>query len=281
MAGERSTKFEIVTVTPALAASWLGTMRRNRTLSGVRVKRLAEEIRHNRWTLNGQSIIFDKDGALIDGQHRLQAVLVADKAVEMSVVRGVASASWDTIDCGRARTASDALTAKGRTGASLLAPVLRFVYQRTLGVLGSIDRQHLPTTHDIVGLDDEFPAARDSVSWAMSKRFLKNSAVAFLRFVVMSEGPSVEATEFFDGLQTGLRLEPDSAIYAAREMLLQTGLDRKDPRVLLAKLIKAWNAHLAGIPRKKFTWAPEDEEFPTIHMSKHDAAKADKHKKGI
>ena len=275
--------FEIKNVTPALAASWLGTMRRNRKLSAPRVKRYAQAMKDGLWKLNGQNIIFDKDGVLIDGQHRLQAVLVADCDVQMGVMRGVDPTAWDTVDWGRARTLTDALTAKGRTGASLLGPTLRFLYQRTLGILGSNDPQHQPTPHDILGLDDEYPAVRDSVSWAMSKRFLKNSAVAFIRFVATSEGPQDASATFFDGLQTGAKLEADSAVFAAREMLLtQTPEHTRNPRVMLAKMIKAWNAHLAEVPRKRLQWAPEDEEFPVICTTKSEALKHIRHSaKGI
>lgn len=273
---------EIVTVTPTMAAGYLGTMRRNRSLTARRVARFAEDMKAGRWTVNGQGIIFDSDGRLIDGQHRLQAVIHADVDVTMLVTRGVPPKAWDTLDDMRARRSSDVLTAKGRRNPTLLAAVLRMIYQHELGVLGSGSREHTPTNKDIDGLDEEYPTAPDAVAWAGGKPWTKTGPVAFLRFITLTQGNVDQAREFFDGLRDGAGLEPDTPCLVAREMLLtRRGAETPIGEVaLLARLIKAWNAFLAGARVKRLQWSAEDEAFPEIMLDPAKAKAAAKRKKG-
>lgn len=261
-------KDEVVEVTPALAAAWLGTMRRNRSLSMDRVRRYAAIMKAGEWRLTHQGVAFDDTGALADGQHRLQAVLVADVPVKMKVTRGVPAAWWDVIDDMRARTAADALTAKGRRSGRMLSSVLRLVYQYELEVLGSSATEDQPTTHDIVGLDEEYPAAVDAVSWAQGKRLTKNTPMAFLRFILLTKGPGAECEAFCEAIRSGTNLKEGDPAIAARDLLLsQMGAEKRLTNThLLARLIKAWNAYLAGVPRKALRWNREEEPFPKIYL---------------
>ncbi len=279
---ESKVRSEIVTVTPTLAASYLGTMRRNRNLSTRRVARFAAEMKAGRWTLNGQAIIFDTDGRLIDGQHRLQALIHADVEVQMLVTRGVTQKAWDTLDDMRPRRAQDVLSAKGRRNTQLLGSILRMIFQHELGVLGSGCRDHVPTNRDVDGLDEEYPTATEAVSWSCGKTWTKTGPVAFLRFITLTQGNVDQARDFFDGLRDGAGLEPESPALVAREMLLtRRGVENPpDETHLLARLIKAWNAHLAGHKVKRLSWSAEDEAFPEIMLDPAKAKAAAKRKKG-
>ncbi|KAF7277615.1 hypothetical protein GWI33_002970, partial [Rhynchophorus ferrugineus] len=80
---------QVETITPDLARQYLAFNTHNRNVRSYRVKGYAADMRDGRWTLNGEAIKFSADGTLLDGQHRLQAVIEADVAVQMLVVRGV------------------------------------------------------------------------------------------------------------------------------------------------------------------------------------------------
>ena len=53
------------------------------------VKRYAKSMQMGRWEKNGEPIIFDEDGNLLDGQHRLSAVVKSGCFVVMFVIRGI------------------------------------------------------------------------------------------------------------------------------------------------------------------------------------------------
>lgn len=91
--------FEEVDVTPDLAARWLEKNHpNNRPVAWRRVEAFASDMRAGAWMLTHQGICFDGDGRLIDGQHRLHAVIGAKMTVRMLVVRNAAGTFQDPID---------------------------------------------------------------------------------------------------------------------------------------------------------------------------------------
>lgn len=115
---------EIVTVTPAVAAVWLERMHfpNQRTVRERHVEYLAEEIKAGRFRLSTLDIreCGDRD-YLVNGQHRLHAVVRAGRAVEFAVVRRrvsdfeEAARDYATFDRGMVRTHTDGLLGYGLT----------------------------------------------------------------------------------------------------------------------------------------------------------------------
>lgn len=103
-------------VTPELALEWLVDASENRRLRKGIVTRYARDMQEGRWYLTGEPVIFDRDGVLRDGQHRLNAVLEADVTVDLFVVRGVEPEAQRAMDRGIRRTAGDQIRFSGASG---------------------------------------------------------------------------------------------------------------------------------------------------------------------
>lgn len=102
------------TITPAISQAYLDTMKLNRRLNDDRVDLYAKDILNDRWdSTTGESIKFNERGDLIDGQHRLNAVVEAGKAIQILVVRGCSEASQAVIDSGQARSSAQSLQLMG------------------------------------------------------------------------------------------------------------------------------------------------------------------------
>lgn len=102
----------IETITPEKAKKYLEHNCINRKPNKSRVSQYATDMRNGKWQLNGETIIFDEDGMLKNGQHRLMAVVEADIPVQFLVVRGVPRDS-SLQDRGRMRSVSDAMIIDG------------------------------------------------------------------------------------------------------------------------------------------------------------------------
>lgn len=114
-AARRTVRSKLRLVTPEQAERWLATAnRKNRPLSPVFAGRYAADMKGGRWAVNGQGVVFDTDGHLIDGQHRLKAVVLSGTAVPLLVVSGVPAGVFDTLDQGRRRCLSPAGTCNRR-----------------------------------------------------------------------------------------------------------------------------------------------------------------------
>lgn len=96
-------------ITPATALRYLEQPAQNRTLSDRVVTAYAEAMKRGDWKATHQGIAFNKEGCLIDGQHRLWAIVVADIPVEMQVTLGLDSDVMTVIDRGRKRNLADEL----------------------------------------------------------------------------------------------------------------------------------------------------------------------------
>lgn len=104
-------KLENIKITPDLAAEWLGkNIENNRAISMATVNQYAIDIIRGKWrSETGETIKFDRDGRLIDGQHRLKAIVTAQEAVTMQVVTGLEPEVIEVVDTGRKRSAADLL----------------------------------------------------------------------------------------------------------------------------------------------------------------------------
>jgi hypothetical protein len=116
---------QVVDVTPALAAEWLKLNSGNRPISKSNLQSIVNDMRAGHWNLTHQGIAFDQSGALIDGQHRLLAVVQTGLTVKMLVCYGADRATFSCIDGGRKRTAADAVAIRGIENANAVAALAR------------------------------------------------------------------------------------------------------------------------------------------------------------
>ncbi len=91
-------------ITPAMAEEYLKHNTNNyRAISDRRIKTYAADMRNGCWQVNGEAIEFAEDGTLLNGQHRLKAIIESGATVPILVVRGVKN-DTDIYDCGGGRT---------------------------------------------------------------------------------------------------------------------------------------------------------------------------------
>ncbi|MBO7732139.1 MAG: hypothetical protein J6S67_06295 [Methanobrevibacter sp.] len=104
-------KFNLVEITPEKADEWL--QKRN-TENYRNYKPSAEylykkDMKDGNWLFNGDTIKFDTNGNLIDGQHRLKAIKESETTQKYIVVEGLDPECTKTIDIGFKRSVEDYL----------------------------------------------------------------------------------------------------------------------------------------------------------------------------
>lgn len=102
---------EVLMVDPGLAAQWLEkNCPVNRPVQMTVVSRYANAMRLGEWRVSHQGVAFNVRGDLIDGQHRLHAVVAAQVAVPMMVTFGAPDESFEVLDGGLKRSVADQLS---------------------------------------------------------------------------------------------------------------------------------------------------------------------------
>lgn len=125
-----TSKVEIIT--PQLAREYLTRNKVNRRLTKNHVDFLAKEIINNEWKLNGEAICF-QDNYLVNGQHRLNAIIKANKPIKTLVVRGCDKDSFLTYDSGRNRSVSDVFSIKDIPNYALMSSIVQKYFAFSYG----------------------------------------------------------------------------------------------------------------------------------------------------
>ena len=79
--------FEVVTMTPQWASQLLGqSAQKNRKFKRKHLERLTHTIQSGNWYITAQGIALDSEDNILDGQHRLAAVVKAEKPIQIMLV---------------------------------------------------------------------------------------------------------------------------------------------------------------------------------------------------
>lgn len=266
--GSNGPTVAVETITPAQAHALLGGNTHNRLVSS-RVKDLARAMREGFWVLNGETIKVAKNGTLIDGQHRLLAIIEAKTPIQTYVVRGLPLVAQETVDIGRKRTLGDVLSIRGEANYTILAAALSVAWRLdTSGHLRSGGKLNMQPQHgELLQYLMDNPGITKSVTLgsrvAHELRYPGGTAAGL--HYLMAKKRAAEADDFWEGVVTGFGLSVGSPILALRQFLIRDLGTRHrssgDYRAALA--IKAWNAYVGGKSIRIIGWKTT-EDFPRI-----------------
>ncbi|GAA1278644.1 hypothetical protein [Saccharothrix xinjiangensis] len=262
----------IYILTPEVATEILGRNIDNRPLDRHTVEMYASAMVRGEWKLSHQGIAVDHQGVLLDGQHRLAAVVKSGKSVPMLVIRGVQRDTFSVVDTGKRRSAGDTLRLTGAQDTNHLAAALRYLYMyETLPKdIGSWSGGRTRTTNDqILELSKTHPGMLDCVRRARplaANTGIIASACATGIYLTERAAPKINSEEWFSGILTGANLDLGDPRLAFRNFFVngraQAGRRRMNAREHLAIYIKGWNDWVNGESRKLIAFR-KGETMPT------------------
>lgn len=160
----------VVNVTPSQATAWLADANtRNRSLRETKVAAYARDMASGAWQFNGDPIRFATDGTLLDGQHRLSAVVRSACTVPMLVVWGLPPETQDTMDIGAHRLFRDQLQLRGEQNSGEVASITRRVIALRSGST-TLSGQNAPTNAEMVAYIEANPSIRRAAEIAVKAR---------------------------------------------------------------------------------------------------------------
>ncbi|HZC51580.1 MAG TPA: hypothetical protein VE441_03660 [Mycobacterium sp.] len=249
----------VVKITPDKAEEMLAANTANRPVSKSTVRAFAEAMRRGDWLVTHQGIAFDSNGVLVDGQHRLAAVIEADLPVEMTVFTEVEPDTFDVLDTGKRRNAADVLAIEGEKSTTLLAAMVRTVWLFHNRADASWSGGGAAVTnHQIVQTLVAHPRIREFVPLgeriANETGMIKSSAGASAYLIEQANrSRKTQLEDWYDGIIDGTGLaKNDPRLVFRRTMFTlarrQAGVvqRRRDTREHVALHLKAFNAWAAG-----------------------------------
>ena len=243
---------------------------RNRPFRPPSIQNAYDAILAGEWRLNGETLKFDTDGVLQDGQNRLAACVRAGVPLVTWVGTGFPPENYSTIDRGARKTTADDMTLAGERNAVALAAVTSVDWNWTQGrrdksLLASLARSEELFRHLAAN-----PGLRRSVSVIQAARRgspvkLPYRLAAFVHYRGCAAGFDDASDAFVDGLYRGVGLEPKSPVLVLRNAILTRNSDRDvmSQHFTLALTIKCWRRHVDGGKITVATWrSSAGEPFP-------------------
>lgn len=246
----------------------------NRAIIASNVKKIACAIREGRWQLNGDAIRISITGQLLDGQHRLQAIIETGIPCLSFIIEGLPDEVFTTIDQGAPRTLGHLLSIKNVKNYTCTASMITLIvaYEN----VGTPLRSSVYVSKEsYLKFYEENSLAIDRAScFASSNKILRAwfspSYLGFL-YYVFSEKNQDQAASFFSAVSTGNSdIEISQALLLRERMIAIFCLQKTkqdDSLTKAAYCVFAWNNFRKGKAMKLIRWkrrGDQAESFPTI-----------------
>ncbi|ROS28874.1 hypothetical protein EDF22_0605 [Rathayibacter sp. PhB127] len=246
----RPTTVEMVDVTPALAQEWLGHNLDNRNLRPVIIAAYARDMTAGAWVATGDSLKFDWNGRLIDGQHRLSAVISANRTIRFAVARNVIPTAQKVLDVNARRSSADALRFDGvRSNATVIAGAANIARQRERGFIKSAavnPSGPSMTNSEVVAWVQENPSIVNAAAFAgrIYRKLGATPAVLTYCVWVLEEIDPFAAMEFFNSIaeQRTAGLGDPRLALAQAFTKLRDDRTRMGAGIQIFYVFRAWNA---------------------------------------
>ncbi len=262
---------EVQTITPEVAGIILEHNVVNRDVGKGLVKKMAQDMVSGKWKTNGDSIRFDRNGRLVDGQHRLNAVVQSETPLETFVCGGLDPAVFDTLDVGKKRTLRDVLKIEGIANYSAVAGAIPWLLRlQADDPLRNRSRLSRPADEleYYYGIETEMQSAVQSVQKCKLTEFGNKSHAKSASFRFLPQAPlpmcvalrvlfnriDLDEAERFFNLWTSASERPDLATSSTCSMLAEALITRNNHMMKvggrfhdadrLLMVVTAWNAFI-------------------------------------
>ncbi|WP_431282437.1 sensor histidine kinase [Humitalea sp. 24SJ18S-53] len=230
----------------ATATRYLATNIARRGPVQTLVAAFARDIAAGRWMRNAQPICFSADGRLINGQHRLMAVIASRGTIEVPVVRCLPEAAHDTYDIHMRRAPSVDEDTEAFGDHALAAAMANLLWRQERRPKAT--RAKKASAAEVRQILTEFPRLLGLRGFARRMlAFGRASVMGYGAFVIERDRPDL-APGFLKAIQTGADLPEGHPILALREALQRLRRDRAPQDDQLAALLSGWErfkAHAA------------------------------------
>lgn len=259
---------DLVTLTPAKAAEYLENLLADqRPLSESRVKVMVEDMKYGRWRLSSDCIVL-VNGRLANGQHRLWAVVEADKPMPFLLLRTDDEELYKVLDCGRSRSVADVVHVPAGGQVTAIANLVTAYRRKTLTHLSFKKKTSRVELINFIETNSEKLTQAVRIAACLThnhQNLIAKSAPGAFHFLC-EPAHGQRSEEFLNHVYSGDL--PDSICWTLRERFMKERLEGHSPMPAqfgLALLIKAFNLHYTGEKYSKHGFRMADgEAFPEI-----------------
>ena len=263
-----------ILITPELAKEMLKKNTNNRNISNAKLKQYSREMKNGLWmTDTGEPIKISETGVLMDGQHRLEALVNANKAIWFHVATGIKEDRFKILDTGKSRSSADILKINGVKNATTISSLINLynnVYINKSKGNKATDYQIL-RPQEVLNMYNERPLYWQSVfSFAdkMYNKFQKiwNKTEIALFKAMLDHIDGGISEDFIRQICEGVNVDMNCIILLRNKLIMDKTNTKvtTPPSQRRALVIKTWNAFYTGKDLKLLRFTSEVEKYPEI-----------------
>lgn len=228
----------VESITPALAEEYLAHNAHNRRIIAAHVDSIARDIRSGHWMMNAQPICFSRSGRLLNGQHRLSAVLQAGQPIEVPVMRGLPEEAYATYDIHAKRGPHLGMALESFGDRPLVAAAAVLLWKRELKPAGA--RNAKPTPSEVTRIVEQHPRLLELRTFGRKMvEFGRGSVLAYAAYCIEREDAELGRL-FLERFETGAELPRGHLILELRRRLQILRRERASQEEQLREILAAW-----------------------------------------
>tara|TARA_R110000772_G_scaffold266518_1_gene389131 strand:+ start:59 stop:940 length:882 start_codon:yes stop_codon:yes gene_type:complete len=268
----------LVCVTPDLALEYLKCNNKNRKADKKNIHHISSQMTNGLFIENGESIVFDTNNELKDGQHRLLAIVKSGLSFFIPVVRGVVPSSMATYDTGKNRTSADILYLNGYKYSSAISSLIKAIYKFTTtgskhSRLAANNRYETLTNQEVLEYcDKNYEWLKDlaknaiAINSKATVTVLNNQTLGLVLYMIGGKTPSEEAYQFTKHLAGVIRTEETATNYLyAKLHKSRANREPLNTYWVLGMILKSWNYFIEGNPPVKYFTFNVSQDLPEIN----------------
>jgi len=249
-------KTEIESINKELAMEYLKLNRDNRNVNNDIVLFYASQMLRGEWLLTHQGIAINKDHTrLLDGQHRLLAIVKADIKVQMMVVHVDDDSIFKVVDTGKVRNAGDILSIANISNSTVIAAIVKkkLMISRNNTVDTSSKMIKL-SNNNILDEYNNNKAIYDETMLIGSRCYLKNRLIthsevsAYMAHLIQDKKHDKDKVYSFFYELFSLKEITNPSIQVLRDKIINASLSNTliKPRSRQSYVALVWNAYIIG-----------------------------------
>jgi hypothetical protein len=242
---------EVRFITPQLAELYLKKNVNNRDVNVRIVNYYADEMTRGQWKLTGQGISFDDNNNLLDGQHRLRAVIKSGISVQMLLIFGVDPSTFEVYDTGKIRSANDVFSIRGIPNNKNITAAIKVykILEMRRKNIGSSSRELNLSNIDIVQEYYKYEVFWQDVFRYSHRLYEKyriyttSTIIGFIAYLILDKKHPTEKVYSFLNSLFGLENNINKTPETLREMLIKDAMSIRRIKAIdkTTLLILAWN----------------------------------------
>lgn len=258
-------------ITPSIAKEMLEANVKNRNKNTHLVLKYANEMANGKWKENtGELIKISNTGVILDGQHRLSAIVKSNTPIWFHIATGLDDNIFDVLDTGMKRNAADVFKISGVKYSSSTPAIIQsyFSLKNRKVSINTSNSNSRKSSAELLEIYYSNPLFWDDIAMKTSQLYTSFAKVLTPQtiggiYAHLIDINAHDAERFMNQMCSGDNITNKTILLLRNKLIAEKVATRKLPiNIIVALIIKSWNHFRKGNQISNLRFQPEIEDMP-------------------